>query len=119
MANISLRFESLKNNDDLQLQAGLIEERLKELDSVEDVEAEVEETKRHGGAEVVAAIAAGITIISKTEDFVSALRRLIPEIKKLARDLGLTKVTVNVSGKPIPIGDFDDMSDEQVGHPDC
>jgi len=118
MANISLRFESLNENDDLQYQAEVIEERLKGLNTVDDVEAEVEEEKRFTGLEVVGAISVGIAIVGKSEEFVAALRRLIPEIKKLAQDLGLSKVTINLAGKRILLADLEGMSDKQVTHPD-
>lgn len=66
------------------------------------------------GLDIAGMISMGITVIDHSKDFVAALRRLVPEIKKLAQELGFSTVTVDLSGKSIPVSELEGMSDEQV-----
>jgi hypothetical protein len=117
MAQITLQFESSDKNHNLEQQAEAIQNHLSGLEEVSYAEAEAD-TKRFTGLEVVGAISVGIAIVGKSQEFVAALRRLIPELKKLAQDLGFSKVTIDVSGKQIPIADLEKLPDNEMTRAD-
>lgn len=91
----------------------LIQERLKQLDVVEDAEA-TPDVQRLTGLEVVAAIAIGVQIVGKSGELVGGLRKLISEVKKLAAELGLTNAAIEIGGKQVPIAEAEKMTDEKL-----
>jgi len=105
----------LSDEQNVDGKAEAIQQRLSELDSVNDVEA-VREEPRLTGLEVVAAIAVGIQIAKGGNELVAQLRKLIPEIRRLIGDIkGVKNIVVEVGGKRVPVGELNDQHLEEIG----
>ena len=120
MPQISLRFET-ENKTNLEQTAQDLQKRLKQLSPVEDARARVDTKRMVTGLEIAGAISVGITIVSnagqltsKTREFVVELRKLIPELKKLAQTMGFTKATLMVDDQPVKIEDVEKLPDTKL-----
>ncbi len=118
MALIKLEIPTLDTNGNLMVAVRELQDRLNQLAPGANAQIEEDVDRIASGPEIVGYIAMGITVIDHSKDFVAALRRLIPQIKKLAQELGLSKVAVDISGKPIPIAELEGMSDDQLARAD-
>ena len=80
---------------------------------VENAEAMPDEP-RITGLEIAGAIAVGVVILGKSREFVTELRKLVPEIKKLAEDLGLKNPTIEIGDREVPIAEIDQLTEEKL-----
>jgi ribosome-interacting GTPase 1 len=100
MAEMTLHVETPKDKDAQKL-AQEIQRRLAALRDVEEVEAIPESTRF--AAELIAGIAITVSIIKGSGEIAEALHKVIPKIKVVLQDLGLTKAQVEVAGDLVPI----------------
>jgi hypothetical protein len=101
-------FVEFEQNGDLDKMAQEIQDRLRRLHLVKDVEAMPQHTLRFTGPEIAAAIAVTALIARGGRDAVAEVRKLVAEIKGLLTDLrDLKNVYVNVRNSRIPIEQLD------------
>ena len=85
-----------------------VQERLAALSDIKEVAAAPESPRI--AAEIIAGIAITVAIITGAGDIADALHKVIPKIKLVLQDLGLTNAQVEVAGEQVPI-DEADLSD--------
>jgi len=113
MADVVFKFETPDKKESAQ-KAQLIQDRLKQLQMVEDAEALPDEKRIITGLEIVGVIAVGVAIAGKSREFIVELRKLIPEIKKLAEELGLKNAAIEIEGKQVPLAEVEKLTDEKL-----
>lgn len=90
--------------------AELVERRLRELDDVEQAQAEPEEL--HDLAATVTVVAAAVSLTPGGSELVAQARRFIEELKGLLSDIhGLGRAVVVVGAEEV---ELDDLTDQQL-----
>jgi hypothetical protein len=116
-AEINLLFE-FADRTRLEEAAHQIENRLRSLQAVNEVEAMPTNNMRITGAEVVAAIAVTAMVARSGRDVIVEIRKLVTEVKGLFGDLhDLKDVYVKLGKKKIPIDNLDVQTFRQLGEP--
>jgi len=100
MAEITLHVEIPKGADARKL-AQEVQKRLAALSEVEEVAAAPESPRI--AAEIIAGIAITVSIIKGSGEIADSLHKVIPKIKLVFQDLGLTNAEVEVAGENVPI----------------
>lgn len=87
MPELSLHFEVAgASSVDLERTADNLQEHLLQLPGVENADAVTTGGARLTGAEVIAGIAVGVTLVSRGGELIEGLRKLIEGIKKLGAE---------------------------------
>lgn len=106
MTEINMFFE-YAHDDNLDQAAHLLQDRLSQMEMVNEVEAAPEEM-RINGLEIAAAIGVTVLVVRGGRELVEAVRKLVTEVKCLMADLhDLKNVYVDLGAQRIPIGKFD------------
>ena len=105
MAELLLHFE-LAAGQPAATTAQEHEQRLAKLPGVSEAEALPQESRLTGltGLEIVGAISAAVVVIRHGRELVTELNQLLPEIRKLIREVkGLKNAFVEVGSKRVPV----------------
>jgi hypothetical protein len=116
-AEINLFFE-FADGTGLKQAAPKIEDRLRRVEAVKEVEAIPATDMRFTGAEVAAAIAVTAMVARSGRDVVAEIRKLVVEVKGLLGDLhDLKNVYVELGKKRVPIEKLDAQALRELAEP--
>jgi hypothetical protein len=102
MAELLMHFE-LADGQEASATAQTLQKKLGELPGVSEAEALPDKT-RLTGVEVIAAISAAVVVLHHGRDLVAELNKLLPELKKLVRNMkGLKKAYLEVGTKRVAL----------------
>ena len=102
MAELLMHFE-LAAGQEASATAQTLQKKLGELPGVSEAEALPDKT-RLTGVEVIAAISAAVVVLHHGRDLVAELNKLLPELKKLVRNMkGLKKAYLEVGTKRVAL----------------
>jgi hypothetical protein len=109
MTDINLLFE-FTHDEALTQVAQTLQDRLSQMEMVEEVEAvpEGSEQMRLSGLEIAAAIGVTVLVVRSSRELVAEVRKFVTEVKGLMADLcDLKNVYVDLGAQRIPIDQLD------------
>jgi hypothetical protein len=115
MAEILLHIQ-VASGVELEKTAQCIEERLSQLELVEEAEAEPEQA-RITGVEVAAMIAAAVVLVRSSRELIEEVRKLIPQIRGLIHDIQVVRaVFVEVGKERVAVDQLSDAHLQVLAH---